>query len=381
MVIRGTELMLIIQKLKLNFKLIRELDFILIFFVMILSVFGLMNIYSVTNRKSGYYFFDHQMIWILISIFIVYVILCIDYSKFICYIDFAYWFNVALLVYTYLFTHPINGAKVWIQLGSVAVEPGEFCKLTITLMLAKKIQEMNGEINNFKNLCTLFIYSIIPTILILIAPDLGLVLIVFFTVLSILFICKLDLKMMLSGLLVLVVFVTVAWNFGLIKEYQKQRLTSFISQDSDLSGTNLQVSQSKIAIGSGGLMGQGFNKSTYIQGDFIPESHTDFIFAVVGSEWGLSGTVALLAVYAIVMTRIIKIGKNSKDVAGTVICIGSFGALVFSILQNIGMTVGIMPITGITLPFISYGGSSALCNFVAIGLILNVGMRRKKINF
>ncbi len=373
--------MLIIQKLKLSFKLIRELDFILIFFVMILSVFGLMNIYSVTNRKNGYYFLNHQVIWILISIFIVYVILCIDYSKFIFYIDFAYCFNVALLVYTYFFTRPINGAKVWIQLGSVAVEPGEFCKLTITLMLAKKIQEMNGEINNFKNLCTLFIYSIIPTILILIAPDLGLVLIVFFTVLSILFICKLDLKMMLSGLLVLVVFVTVAWNFGLIKEYQKQRLTSFISQDSDLSGTNLQVSQSKIAIGSGGLMGQGFNKSTYIQGDFIPESHTDFIFAVVGSEWGLSGTVALLAVYAIVMIRIIKIGKSSKDVSGTVVCIGSFGALVFSILQNIGMTVGIMPITGITLPFISYGGSSVLCNFVAIGLILNVGMRRKKINF
>lgn len=373
--------MSILKKLKIDLKLLRRVDFILVLAIIVISLFGAINIYSATKKTSSYYFLDRQIMWILISICVSYIILTIDYQRILAYIEYLYLFNIVLLIYTYLFTSPINGAKVWIKLGSIAIEPGEFAKLIITLVLAKKVQEMNGQINNFKNLCVLFLYTIVPTILIAIAPDMGLVLLIFVAVLAILFISKLNLKIMLSGLLVLFISVTIAWNLGLIKEYQKQRITSFISQDSDLNDSNFQLKQSKIAIGSGGILGEGFGKSAYIQGNFIPESHTDFIFAVIANEWGLLGTIVLLIAYGIVELRIIKIAKNSKDISGTIICVGISATLMFSVYQNIGMTMGIAPISGVTLPFVSYGGSSILSNFTAIALVLNVGIRNKKINF
>lgn len=373
--------MSIIKNLKINFKLLRRLDFILILSIVIISLFGSVNIYSATKRTYGYFFLNHQIMWILISICVTYIILTIDYQKILNYIEYLYLFNIALLIYTLLFSPPINGARVWINFGSVAIEPGEFAKLIITLILAKKIQEMEGEVNNFKNLSVLFLYTIIPTILIAMAPDMGLVLLIFIAVLAILFISKLNLKIMISGLLVLFMSVTIAWNFGLVKEYQKQRVTSFFSQESDSMDSNFQLKQSKIAIGSGGILGEGFSRGAYIQGDFIPESHTDFIFAVIADEWGFLGAILLLTAYGVVIIRIIKIAEESKDISGTVICISISATLLFSILQNIGMTIGMMPISGITLPFVSYGGSSMLSNFISIALVLNIGMRRKKINF
>ncbi len=373
--------MLFLKNLKISSKLLKRLDFSIILLVEIISLFGAANIYSATSQKYNYYFLNRQIMWILISSCVVYIILTIDYQSILRYVPYLYLFNVALLIYTYLFTSPINGARVWIKFGSIAIEPGEFAKLTITLILAKEIQEMHGEINNFRNLCILFFYTIIPVILIAIAPDMGLVLLIFFAVVAILFILKLNLKIMLSGLLVLIISIALAWNFNIIKEYQKQRITCFSSQDSGLDGSNFQLRQSKIAIGDGGIVGSGFKKGTLIQGDFIPESHTDFIFAVIANEWGFLACVVLLIAYGIVEFRIIKISKSSKDISGIVICIGMSATLMFSIFQNIGMTIGIAPISGITLPFISYGGSSILSNFISIALILNVGMRNQKINF
>lgn len=369
------------KNLIINLKLVKKLDFILILSILVISLFGSINIYSATYKKYSFYYLNHQIMWILISICVAYIILAIDYQIILNYVEYLYLFNIVLLIYTYLFTSPINGAKVWISFGSVAIEPAEFAKLTITLMLAKKIQEMNGDINNFKNLSILFLYTIVPTILIAIAPDMGLVLLIFVAVLAILFILKLDLKIMLSGLLVLLISLTIAWNFGGIKEYQKQRITSFSNQDSSSNGSNFQLKQSKIAIGSGGLLGEGFTKGSFIQGNFVPESHTDFIFAVIADEWGFLGPILVLIGYGIVELRIIKIAKNSKNISGTVICIGISASLMLSIYQNIGMTMGIMPISGITLPFISYGGSSVLSNFISMALVLNVGMRNSKINF
>ncbi|MDP4088012.1 MAG: FtsW/RodA/SpoVE family cell cycle protein, partial [Bacillota bacterium] len=142
-----------------------------------------------------------------------------------------------------------------------------------------------------------------------------------------------------------------------------------------------QLLQSQIAIGSGGLTGKGFLKGTLIGGGYVPEAHTDFIFAVVGEEWGLIGAAVLIVLYSVLLYKIIKIARNSRDTLGSMICAGAAVSLLFSVLQNIGMTIGIMPIAGITLPFMSYGGSSILTNFITIGLVLNIGMRRSKINF
>ena len=169
------------------------------------------------------------------------------------------------------------------------------------------------------------------------------------------------------------------WSTSIIKPYQKERLTSFLHPTINLTGIGLQLAQSKLAIGSGGLLGTGFLKGVQFQK--IPENYTDFIFAVLGEEWGLIGVIVLVVLYGVIIYRLIKIAKNSKDIFGTVISVGLISNLLFSIFQNIGMNIGIMPITGITLPFMSYGGSSLLTSFMVVGLVLNIGMRRKKINF
>ena len=194
---------------------------------------------------------------------------------------------------------------------------------------------------------------------------------------SVIFIGGINLKVFSIGLALLLVIVPVVWNSNLIKDYQKSRLTAFLNQNNDILGNGYQLEQSKIAIGSGGTLGKGYLKGTQISRGVIPESSTDFIFAVVGEEWGLAGGLFLLISYSIIIVRIILIAQSSKDIVGSLICAGIVMGFIFSIMVNMGMTIGIMPITGITLPFVSYGGSSILSNSISIGLVLNVGMRRR----
>lgn len=171
------------------------------------------------------------------------------------------------------------------------------------------------------------------------------------------------------------------WQFNLLKTYQLTRITSFLDPKNSSTDSTLQVDNSILAIGSGGLLGKGFLKSTQVSGGFIPEAHTDMIFSIVGEEWGLVGAGLLLILYIIMLMKILIISKQSKDMLGKLICVGYFSALTFSIYQNIGMTIRRAPVAGITLPFMSYGGSSILTNFIILALILNVGMRKKKMNF
>jgi rod shape determining protein RodA len=189
----------------------------------------------------------------------------------------------------------------------------------------------------------------------------------------------------MGGLIALVVLIVGIWNSGIMPFYWKKRLTIFLNPESDELVYGLQLIQSQIGIGSGGVTGNGAKLgdravSGFVS-QFVPEAHTDFIFSMVGEKWGFIGGIALLILFFILLYKIIKIARRSKDIFGNVICVGVFSSFLFSIIQNIGMTIGILPITGITLPFMSYGGSSLLTNFIALGLVLNVGMRKKKINF
>jgi rod shape determining protein RodA len=217
--------------------------------------------------------------------------------------------------------------------------------------------------------------------LIVIQPDMGMTMVSFFTVLGIFYIAGLNSKVIVGGISGVIIAIAAVWNSPLMEVYWKQRLTSFLNPEADELGAGLQLISSLIGVGSGGILGKGFLNGTQIAGGFIPEAHTDFIFSVVGEEWGLVGAAVLLILYALLLYRFIKIARNSKDIFGMILCVGVISTTLFSILQNIGMTIGIMPITGITLPLMSYGGSSVLTNFMAIGLVLNVGMRKKKINF
>ncbi len=372
--------MKILQSLKLNKKLLRELDYSVIIFAICIVAFGCINIYSAMNKDYGIYYPKLQIAWLIIGLIAVYVILLFDYILIKNYAVLIYWAGVVFLILNdFVMGSTTKGATSWIKIGSIGIQPSEFAKIGMIIMLAKKLDDMEGKINEPKNLFQLIFYAAVPMLLIIIQPDMGMTMVSFFIVLGIFYCIGLDSKVIIGGLTSLVLLIVGVWNSPIMKTYWKGRLTSFLHPEQFELGYGLQLIQSKLAIGSGGIMGRGFGKGVQFQN--IPENHTDFIFAVLGEEWGLIGALILLFLYGMLIYRLIKTAKNSKDIFGTVICVGVISNLLFSILQNIGMTMGLMPITGITLPFMSYGGSSLLTSFMSLGLILNVGMRKKKINF
>lgn len=370
-----------LEKLKIKGKLIKELDIWTIIIAITIVLFGAINIYSATRLKTGTSYLKLQIIWLIIGLAILYFILIFDYSVIMNYAVLIYWASIIFLLINDTLGKVTNGARSWIALGSRGIQPSEFAKIAMIIMLAKKLEDMEGNINNLKNFFTLLFYALVPMGLIVIQPDMGMTMVCFFIVLGIFFMAGLNLKVIIGGIGSVVALIAVVWNSSLMQLYWKDRLTSFLNPAKDELGSGMQLLSSLTGIGSGGILGKGFLKGTQISGGFIPEAHTDFIFAVVGEEWGLVGAAFLLLLYGLLLYRFIKIARSSKDIFGSIICAGVIATTLFSILQNIGMTIGIMPITGITLPLMSYGGSSILTNFIAIGLILNIGMRKKKINF
>lgn len=371
------------EKLKIRKRLLKELDFTIIIAVVILCIFGSLNIYGATYLKYGNLFFKSQLIGLFVGLILIYLILIPDYAIIKDYANIIYLFGVFLLLINCMpmFKSTVNGASSWIKIGSFSMQPSEFSKISLIIILAKKLDDMEGKINDIRNFLKLTAYAALPMGLILSQPDMGMTMVCFFIVLGIYFAAGLDLKIIGGGIVGLIAAIAIVWNSPLMEEYWKTRLVSFLNPSADELGAGLQLRQSQIGIGSGGILGKGFLKGTQISGGFIPEAHTDFIFAVVGEEWGLVCGLILLILYGIIIYRLIKIAQNSKDIFGSVISVGIVSTLLFSIFQNIGMTIGIMPITGITLPFMSYGRSSILSGLMSIGLVLNIGMRKKKITF
>lgn len=376
-----------LQKLQISKKLLRQLDYGMLFICVLIVVFGIMNILSTTriNLSTPDIWnttaIKKQILWLVISLIVTYVILLFDYSFFMHYAPVFYWLGVFLLILNWIKPTNVNGADSWLSLGPISFQPSEFAKIGLILMLSKKIEDMEGKINNLKNLSILAIYALIPVAIIVRQPDMGMTMVCFFIVLCIMFVAGLDWRIILGGLWVLALAIVLVWNSGMIKPYQKDRIASFVNPEADQLGAGLQLNQSLIAIGSGGPLGKGFLKGNRASGGFVPEANTDFIFASVGEEWGFVGSLGLMTLYGLLIYKFIKIARSSKDIFGTMVTSGMIGLYLFSILQNMGMAVGIMPITGITLPLMSYGGTSLLSSFIGIALVLSIGMRRKKINF
>ncbi|MDT8715278.1 rod shape-determining protein RodA [Clostridium sp. 19966] len=370
-----------LQKLILERKFLRNINFGILFIAILIVGFGCLNIYAAVGGSAV----KLQIAWLLISLLFLYAILLIDSSTIMRITPIFYWANILLLIYVDLFGNVVNGARGWIGIGSRALQPSEFAKVAMIMMLAKKLDDMEGKINNIKNFFILAFYAIIPMGLIVIQPDMGMTMVSFFIVLGIFFIAGLDLRIIFGGITALVALVAVLWNSSLMEAYWKKRLTIFLHPESDQLGAGLQLIQSMTGIGSGGIFGNGVKTGTKAMSgfvaQFVPENNTDFIFAMVGEKWGFIGGTVLLFLYFLLLAQIIRASKKSKDLFGSLVCIGVFSSLLFSIIENIGMTIGVMPITGITLPFMSSGGSSMLSNFIALGLIMNIGMRSKKINF
>ena len=378
------------NRYRLDFRLIRDIDKGLLLSMISIVLFGILNIYLATKGSSTPFFFaKKQLIWFCISLVVIYFLLAVDYRIIYRYVPIFYWLAIVLLIAVWIpgIGITVNGARGWINLGVMKLQPAEVAKFAIILSLAKHLDEIDCQVNNIKNLFKIAMLVLLPVALILIQPDMGMGMVCFFIVLGMLFIAGLDKRIIYGGFCALLVGVLVLWNSGLILPHQKARILSFVSTDmDDSSGNGYQLSQSLIGIGSGGLKGSSSislspTVSPGYAGTHVPEIQTDFIFAAIGEQWGLAGAVFLLFLYGVLIVRMVTIARMSDDRFGSLVCIGMVSYFLFAITQNIGMTIGLLPITGITLPLVSYGGSSLLTTSVAVGLVLNIGMRRRKIHF
>lgn len=378
--------MIPLSHFKIDFKKLKEIDKLVLFSMISLIIIGIVNIYLATESKYGTSFLIKQSMWFLICLVALYFVLAIDYTLLKSYTPLFYWGSIILLILTMFIGSDINGARGWIKFGPVSFQPAELAKIATIMMLGKTLEEMNGTINEWKNFFKMAVYAVIPAAFIVIQPDMGMTMVLFFIVVGIFFIGGLDIRIIGGGLLSLLIAIVIVWNSGLIQPYQKTRITSFLNPESDTSESGYQLKHSLISIGNGGtlgLQGNSITKETSVgyASQYVPEVQTDFIFASVAEQWGLVGACTLLLLYGLLIARMIAIGQTAKDTFGSIICVGLVAYFLFALLQNIGMTIGLMPITGITLPLISYGGSSLLTTVMSIGLVLNVGMRRKKIYF
>lgn len=359
---------------KLSF--LKNLDISFIINAVIIVAFGILNIYTSTYHSNGYFFTKKQILFLLLSLAVCIFLLFIDYKTILRFSEILYWLMVIVLIAT-LKAPAVKGAHSWF----FGTEPAEFAKITLTIVLARKIELMEGKVNNFKNFIIIAVYILIPSFLIYKQPNLGMTIVCLCIGLGILFISNFSLKVIFGFVIAAIPTCAAILYCGLLKPYQLARITSLFSSDNSNSDSLYQVTQSLIAIGSGGIFGKGFLKSNFASNGYIPEIQTDFIFTSVGEEWGLVGALFLFTLYFIFLYKIIKTAKNTRDISGRLICVGLFSSFIFSIFQNIGMTIKITPVSGITLPLMSYGGSSLLANFIAISLILNVQLRRSTYHF
>jgi rod shape determining protein RodA len=269
----------------------------------------------------------------------------------------------------------VSGSRRWLALGPFSVQPSEMVKLAVIIVLAKyyaRVSTTKGV--NFRELATPFILTAIPFALIVRQPDLGTAMVVALIAGSITLYVKIErrtLACLIAGSALAVPLVWLA-----LKGYQKQRILTFLDPDRDPLGAGYHIIQSKIAIGSGMLTGKGFLKGTQNALDFLPEQHTDFIFSVLAEEWGLLGAMGVLVAFLLLTIWGLQIAQRSRDAFGTILAVGVTAMIAWQVFINIGMVMGLMPVVGVTLPFVSYGGSSILTMMVGMGLLLNVSMRR-----
>ena len=350
-------------------KYLKNLDFTLLITVMAITAFGLVMIYSASYRGEGIPSeVRRQVMFFFMGIILMFVMSTIDYEIWGKFRAYLYIFTLGLLIFVLHKGEVIRGVQSWISLGPLGrFQPSELAKLALILTLSFTIFQNKREINKITTLLKIALHIGVPMLLILIQPDLGtsLVLIaITFTMLFWIGVNPLYLIGVTASGLIITPFI--------LKDYQLRRLTIFINPENDPIGDGWNIIQSKIAIGSGKILGKGLLCGTQSQLQFIPEHSTDFIFSVIGEELGLLGCTLLIIAFFIVIWRGLSIAANAKDEFGTMIALGIVAMFTFHLLVNMGMTIGIMPITGIPLPFVSVGGSSLTTNLMAIGLLLSI---------
>ncbi len=354
------------------------MDRVLLLGAVLIALLGIVFVYSATwDRADGENIPSalvvKQSMWVLVGLVFLFMTSRADYLKMLDFAYLAYALNLAALVFLLLFGGERYGARRWIDLGPFSVQPSEFVKITVILALAAFLGERRERIGTLKNYIGAVILVMPAVLLIFLQPDLGTALVILPILLVMLFICGESARYILSTIALGFLSLPILWSF--LKDYQKTRLMVFLNPDLDPLGAGYTIIQSKIAIGSGGIFGKGWLSGTQSYLEFLPERHTDFIFSVIGEEWGFIGALILIGLYALVIARGIRIISSAEDIYGKAIASGVVTLIAFQVFVNISMTIGLMPVVGLPLPAISYGGSNTIASLISVGFLLSISRR------
>ena len=363
-------------------KLLKNTEWAILIVSVILAVIGLIALFSAT-QSTEHAEFRKQVQWIIISIPFLVLASIIDYNIIVRFSTLAYLVVIGLLIGV-LFTEPISGASSWFKITeSLSFQPSEIGKVITILFLAFLINKMQirgrKEINKIWKLLIVLIFAALPVALILKEPDNGTGLAYMIAILAMLFVSGIDKKYIILAVTALVIAAPII--YANLPTHALKRIEVFLNPGSDPRGAGYNIIQSKLAIGAGEIFGMGLFKGNQTQLGFLHPKTTDFIFSVIGEEMGFIATGTITILYIVLVTKSVYVAKTAKDNIGSYIAIGIAGIFFFHMTENIGMTIGLLPITGVPLPFVSYGGSSLVTNFICIGLLLNISSRRQKAIF
>jgi rod shape determining protein RodA len=352
----------------------------LLLFIGTLLVWAATRDWYIRNGLDGQYYLKRHIINIMIGLVLAYGVTVIDYRLLRAYTPFLWGAGVLGLVIVLIpgLGSEVNGAKAWIALpGGFQIQPAELAKISIIIGMSMILSERTHDSDGPSSADVLQSLAIaaIPVLLIILQPDMGTILIISAAVVTIIAVSGAPARWVTALLLLAVLGGFVAVKAGVVSEYQVNRLQTFVDPSADTQGAGYQLRQARITVGSGGLLGTGLFNGPQTNGRFVPEQQTDFIFTVAGEELGFLGSGAILILYLILLMRGFSIARRTSDPFGRLVCTGVIAWFAFQIFENIGMTLGLMPMTGVPLPFISYGGSSMFATLIGIGLLQNVHAR------
>ena len=356
------------------YRSIRDIDWVLLVVALAICGLGVLQIYSATHDSIWHDAWWKQMIWIVVAITLMWLISIVDYHTLLNQVPILYIVSIAVLIATFIVGQQVFGSRRWMRVAGMTLQVSEFVKLVIVLLVARYMTELKSSQLEPKDLLKLGGLVGLPMLLVIKQPDLGTAL-TYLPILAMgIFLAGLRWQYAAAILVVVALILPVAW-FSL-KDYQKARLVTFLDPNQDPKGSGYQVIQSRIAVGAGGMWGEGVTRGTQTQYRFLPVPHTDFIFSAFAEEHGFVGVIFALGLYFLLLMQIVQNAQTAPDKAGMYVCMGIGALLLFHVLVNVGMVVGRMPVTGIPLPLMSSGGSNIMSVFLMLGLVNNVRLRR-----
>jgi rod shape determining protein RodA len=356
----------------------KKTDMVLVIVVLAIIAISFLSLYSASHQPGKYavrHYAFQQFIWFMLSVLVAVLFIKFGYQRWLDYSYIIFALNILMLLGVLFLGDSRYGAKRWFSLGLFSLQPSELCKISFLLVTARFVSDNRDTIKDIRTVVSAFILCVIPVLLIMKQPDLGTALVFLPIFFIIIFTAGAQIKHLLFMFLAGLATMPFLWN--MLKAYQKKRLLVFLDPNIDPLGAGYTIIQSRIAVGSGGLFGKGWLSGTQNQLNFLPERHTDFIFSVIGEEWGFVGCFILLCLFLVLIKRLLGIADKTSDYAGKLLIAGIVTLIWVQVFVNIGMTIGIMPVVGLPLPLVSYGGSNLLTVMILLSLAISIKGERK----